>query len=46
MFALGGIYTPLGNGQWIYYGERPGAGWHGHGYFTKTLTILVGGKAF
>lgn len=45
VFALGGIYTPLGNGQWMYYGERPGAGWHGHGYFTKTLTTLVGGEA-
>jgi hypothetical protein len=28
----------------VYYGERPGAGWHGHGYFEKTLTMLAGGK--
>jgi hypothetical protein len=44
VFALGGIYTPLGNGQWVYYGERPGAGWHGHGYCEKTLTMLVDGE--
>jgi hypothetical protein len=43
LFALGGIYTPLGNGDYAYYGERPGPGWHGHGYCEKTLTMLVGG---
>jgi hypothetical protein len=43
LFALSGIYTPLGNGEYVYYGERPGAGWHGHGYCEKTLTMLVGG---
>lgn len=44
LFALGGIYTPLGNGEYVYYGERPGAGWHGHGYCEKTLTMLVEGE--
>ena len=44
LFALGGIYTPLGNGEYVYYGERPDADWHGHGYFPKTLTMLAGGK--
>ena len=43
LFALVGIYAPLGNGRYVYYGERPGAGWHGHGYCEKTLTMLVGG---
>lgn len=44
LFALGGIYTPLGNGEYIYFGERPGADWHGHGYCQKTLTMLVDGS--
>jgi len=44
LFALGGIYTSLGNGEYIYFGERPGADWHGHGYFSKTLTMLVDGE--
>ena len=43
LFALGGIYTPLGDGEWVYYGERPGSDWHGHGYCEKTLTMLAGG---
>lgn len=43
LFALGGVYLPLGPGRWIYPGERPGEGWHGHGYFPKTLTMLCDG---
>jgi hypothetical protein len=43
-FALGGIYNSLGNGEYVYYGERPGADWHGHGYFRKTLTMLINGR--
>lgn len=43
VFALAGVYRPCGDGEYVYYGERPGTGWHGHGYFTKTLTVLVGG---
>jgi hypothetical protein len=44
LFALSGIYTPLGGGRYLYYGERPGKTWHGHGYFSKTLTVLRGGR--
>jgi len=40
LFALTGIYTPLGNGKYMYTGVRPGSSWHGHGYFPKTLTVL------
>lgn len=44
LLALGGVYAPLENGEYAYYGERPAAGWHGHGYFCKTLTMLVDGE--
>lgn len=44
LFALGGIYAPLGKEKYTYRGERPGPSWHGHGYFPKTLTVLVDGK--
>ncbi len=44
LFALEGIYTSLGNGEYVYVGERPGADWEGHGYFPRTLTILVNGE--
>ncbi|MBN2194893.1 MAG: hypothetical protein JW751_18900 [Polyangiaceae bacterium] len=44
VFALAGVYGPSGEGEYVYRGERPGAGWHGHGYFTRTLTILAGGE--
>jgi len=44
LFVAAGIYAALGNGEYVFYGERPGAGWHGHGYFEKTLTMLAGGE--
>lgn len=44
LFALCGLYTPLGGGRYLYYGDRPGSNWYGHGYFPKTLTVLRGGK--
>jgi hypothetical protein len=44
LFVLCGIYTPLGGGRFLYYGERPGDNWYGHGYFPKGLTILRGGR--
>lgn len=43
LFVFGGVYQPLGNGKFLYYGERPGTDWHGHGYFPKMLTVLRGG---
>lgn len=44
LFALSGIYTPLSDGSYVFMGSRPGFDWHGHGYFSKTLTVLIGGK--
>ena len=44
LFVLCGIYTPLGDGRFLYYGERPGDNWYGHGYFPKGLTVLRGGR--
>ena len=43
LFAISGIYTPLGEGRYLYYGERPSKTWYGHGYFSKSLTVLRGG---
>jgi hypothetical protein len=43
LFVWGGLYAPLRNGEYLYYGERPGTDWHGHGYFCKILTVLSGG---
>ena len=42
LFALCGVYVPLGGGRFMYYGERPGDNWYGHGYFPKGLTVLLG----
>ncbi|MDJ0765327.1 MAG: hypothetical protein QNJ97_20270, partial [Myxococcota bacterium] len=44
LFALTGIYTSVGNGTFVYIGQRPGSDWHGHGYFPKGLTMLRRGK--
>ena len=44
LFALGGIYSSLGKNGYTYSGTRPGSEWHGHGYFPKTLTMLVDGR--
>jgi len=44
LFAIGGIYTPLQNGAYVYFGSRPGPEWYGHGYFSKSLTMLVDGN--
>ena len=43
LFALGGVYTPKGNGEFVFQGSCPGKQWHGHGYFPKWLTMLVSG---
>jgi|GEM_PF-1472467 len=40
LFALTGIYTPVGDGSFRFTGSRPGPDWHGHGYFPKSLTVL------
>lgn len=43
LFALGGVYTETGDGEYLYIGQRPGSGWHGHGYFSKKLWMLRSG---
>ena len=43
LFALGGVYGTAVGGRYFYRGERPGSGWHGHGYFPKRLVMLVDG---
>ena len=42
LFALGGVYQTDDDGKVFYYGQRPGAEWQGHGYFPKTVVMLVG----
>lgn len=44
LFVAAGVYRPRGDGHWRYEGTRPGPSWHGHGYFSKQLTVLQGGK--
>jgi hypothetical protein len=44
LFMFSGVYSSIGNGEFIYYGERPGPDWYGHGYFAKTLTVLRDGQ--
>jgi hypothetical protein len=44
LFVLCDVYVPLGGGRFLYYGERPGETWYGHGYFPKTLTVLRNGR--
>lgn len=43
LFVAAGVYTVLGDGVLVYSGIRPGADWHGHGFFPKTLTMLRNG---
>ena len=44
LFVAAGVYTALGDGVLVYTGARPGANWHGHGYFPKMLTMMKSGK--
>jgi hypothetical protein len=44
LFVAAGVYQRRPDGQWQYEGERPGASWHGHGYFSRQLTVLQDGK--
>jgi hypothetical protein len=43
LFLCAGIYEQRPNGEWRYKGERPAPGWHGHGYFSRKLTVLQNG---
>ena len=42
--VLGGGYQRRSNGDLEYAGERPGPGWHVHGWFARQLTILIEGE--
>lgn len=44
LFVAAGVYKRRPNGDWQYNGSRPGEDWHGHGYCSKRLTVLVGGE--
>jgi hypothetical protein len=44
LFVLAGVYHQRSDGGWQYDGTRPGAEWHGHGYCTKDLVVLVDGS--
>lgn len=43
LVLVGGGYVVTEDGQLEYAGERPGRGWHGHGWFERWLWILVDG---
>jgi len=43
LFLCAGIYRRRPDGDWQYPGQRPGVGWHGHGYCSKKLTVLEDG---
>ena len=43
LFALSGVYVSRPDGSLQYDGVRPGGGWHGHGWLTKTIAVLVDG---
>jgi hypothetical protein len=44
LFVAAGLYQRRADGEWQYDGSRPGAGWHGHGYCSKQLTVLYSGR--
>ena len=43
LFQESGSYRVRGDGELQYDGERPGPGWHAHGYFAVTLWMLADG---
>ncbi len=43
LFETGAVYVRLDNDELRYDGERPGEGWHAHGYFSCTVVMLQGG---
>lgn len=44
LYLAAGMYEQRADGEWQFYGSRPAPGWHGHGYCSKRLTVLQGGK--
>jgi len=43
LFPLSGVYVTRPDGSLQYDGPRPGGGWHGHGWLTKTIAVLADG---
>jgi hypothetical protein len=43
LHVVSGVYGRRRGGALQYDGERPGPGWHAHGYFERRLFVLVGG---
>lgn len=39
-----GLFIHEGDDVWRYDGDRPGPGWHAHGWFSKIIVVLVGGR--
>jgi hypothetical protein len=44
LFLIAGGYQQRCDGALVYRRQRPGPGWHAHGYLRKTLWLLVGGQ--
>jgi hypothetical protein len=44
LFTMGGGYRQRADGDLQYNGERPGEGWHAHGYFARRLWMLDLGR--
>ena len=44
LFEVGQVYTRRSNGDLQYTGTRPGAGWQGHGYFSRRMWCIVAGE--
>jgi hypothetical protein len=42
---VSGLYRRRPDGDLQYDGERPGSGWHAHGYFPRWLWLLLDGAA-
>jgi hypothetical protein len=43
LLTLSGVYERRPDGSLQFSGRRPAGGWHGHGWLSKTITVLVGG---
>ena len=44
LFLVSDVYTRRLGGGLQFDGERPGPGWHGHGYFERKLSVVVDGR--
>ena len=44
LFLVAGHYRRRSDGELQFDGERPGSAWHAHGYFSRMLNVMDGGK--